>query len=331
MKYYTAPLEGITGYVFRKIHHKYYPGADKYFIPFIEPKPNSKKVFNSRELNDILPEHNEGIYAVPQILTNKYEDFLWTVNHIREYGYQEVNINLGCPSKTVVTKGRGAGFLKTPEKIDEFLYQVFEKTDMEISVKTRLGMETAEEFEELLSIYNKYPLKELIIHPRTGVQLYGGAPDLYAYEKAVKRTTIPVCYNGDVNSVEDMEAFGKCFLDTDAVMMGRGILRNPGLIDECRGGRMTSREHLMEYHGELLEAYRETMPGETPALMKMKELWCYLCDLFEYTEKEKKAVAKAKNLKEFEAASGHMLRTCEIKRRKDGIADNEYFKRKGME
>mgnify|MGYP002238303325 FL=1 len=111
-----------------------------------------------------MPEHNQGMYAVPQILTNNVEDFLCTAKKIGDYGYKEVNLNLGCPSRTVVTKGRGAGFLDEPQKLDRFLDAVFEKCNLEISIKTRIGMEDPEEFETILPIYNKYPLKELIIH-----------------------------------------------------------------------------------------------------------------------------------------------------------------------
>ena len=157
MKFYLAPLEGITGYIYRNAQHDFFgAGIDKYFMPFLAP--HTKRSFNAKEKNDILPEHNAGMYAVPQILTNSAADFLRIEKDLGAFGYRELNINLGCPSGTVVSKGRGAGFLASPEKLDQFLEEIFSKTEAKISLKTRIGMEEPEEFFRLLEIYNKYPL-----------------------------------------------------------------------------------------------------------------------------------------------------------------------------
>ena len=170
MNIYLAPLEGITGWIYRGAVQKCFGGFDKYFITFI--KPNQMGRFSAREKKDILPEHNKGIHAVPQILTNCAEDFVQTAKKLEQYGYKEINLNVGCPSKTVVTKGRGAGFLAFPERLDLFLEEVFQNCPIDISVKTRIGTESGEEFPKLMDIYNKYPIKELIIHPRTQKDFY---------------------------------------------------------------------------------------------------------------------------------------------------------------
>ena len=164
MKLYLAPLEGITGWIYRSAVHKCFGGFDKYFVPFI--RPNQMGHLSAREKKDILPAHNAGMRAVPQVLTNQAEDFIRTAARLKEYGYEEINLNLGCPSKTVVTKKRGAGFLSEPERLEAFLDDIFDKCPTRISVKTRLGMEDPGEFAHLLEIYNKYPMEELIIHPR---------------------------------------------------------------------------------------------------------------------------------------------------------------------
>ena len=175
MKFYLAPLEGITGYIYRNALHDFYgTGIDKYFMPFLAP--HTKRSFNAKEKNDILPEHNKDLYAVPQILTNNASDFLRIEKDLRALGYEEININLGCPSGTVVSKGRGAGFLAKKDELDAFLEEIFEKTEGKISLKTRIGVEEPEEFYELLEIYNQYPLEELIIHPRVQKELYQGKP-----------------------------------------------------------------------------------------------------------------------------------------------------------
>ena len=188
MKLYLAPLEGITSYIYRKALYQCFDGFDKYFIPFIRAKQNLN--FSGREKKDISPENNSGMYAVPQILTRNADDFLRTANQLKEYGYQEVNLNLGCPSKTVVTKGCGAGFLTRPEELEQFLDRIFSKTDMKISVKTRLGMENAEEFPRLMEIYNRFPMEELIIHPRVQKDFYKNIPNLEAFGEAlaIRRT-----------------------------------------------------------------------------------------------------------------------------------------------
>ena len=196
MKIYLAPLEGITGYTYRRALYNCFGGFDKYFIPFI--LPNQKGHLSTREKKDIMPENNEGMYAVPQILTKNAEDFIQTAETLQEYGYNEVNLNLGCPSKTVVTKGRGAGFLDRPDELDKFLDEIFRKCDMKISIKTRLGMDDPEEFEDLLTIYNKYPLEELIVHARVQKDYYKNTPHLETFGEAVERAKSPVCYNGDI-------------------------------------------------------------------------------------------------------------------------------------
>lgn len=312
MKFYVAPLEGITGYIYRNAHHKYYPGADKYYIPFIEPKPKSKKIFTGREQNDILPEHNQGLCVVPQILTNKWEDFVWTARHLQEYGYGEVNLNLGCPSKTVVSKGRGSGFLAYPEKVDEFLYRIFAELDLKISVKTRLGKMDADEFHYLLEIYNKYPLEELIIHPRTQRDFYKGTPDYEAFAGALSGTELSVCYNGDIMDREGFERLCQRFPQADCFMLGRGILRNPGLIGELKGQGSTDIKTLRAFHDELLENYKLEMSGEIHVLYKMKELWCFMGEAFTGNEKEIKKLMKVKRLAEYEAAARCIFENCEF-------------------
>ena len=164
MKYYFAPMEGITGYIYRQVHHQFFPGIDKYFTPFLTP--GSKKLMTPKELRDILPDNNEGYHLVPQILTNQAQDFIRLAEELREYGYEEVNLNLGCPSGTVTAKKKGSGFLEFPAQLEKFLDEVFENLDMKISVKTRIGKDEPEEFTELLRIYNRFPLEELIVHPR---------------------------------------------------------------------------------------------------------------------------------------------------------------------
>lgn len=305
MKYYFAPMEGITGYIHRNAFQKFFPGTDKYFTAFIAP--NQKGKFSARERGDILPEHNEGMYVVPQLLTNDAEDFVETAERIAQFGYEEVNLNLGCPSKTVVSKYRGSGFLEKPDMLDAFFEELFAKRDrrlpgMRISVKTRLGRYERDEFPRLLEIYSRYPLEELIIHPRTQQDFYGNRVDMEMYAHAVRSCEHPLCFNGDIVTGEDYRAFVEKFPESDRVMIGRGFLRNPGLLDTIRGGGLPGRERLKAFHDCIYEAYKEEMSGGRPTLFKMKELWFYMGDLFPGCEKLLKKIRKAEKLPAYEDA-----------------------------
>lgn len=298
MKLYLAPLEGITGWVYRSAVHECFGGFDKYFIPFI--RPNQKGHLSAREKKDILPEHNKGMRAVPQILTNCSEDFLYTAEKLEEYGYKEINLNLGCPSKTVVTKGRGSGFLSDPDKLDRFLEEVFERCPLKVSVKTRLGMEDAEEFHTLLAIYNRYPLEELIIHPRVQKDFYKNTPNLEVFGEALLKSRASVCYNGDITSVSDYCKLKDRFPDLECIMTGRGVLADPSLARQLRGGKGLDREELRRFHDIVYEGYCQEMSGDRTVLYKMKELWFYLAGVFSDSKKYAKKIKKAERCTVYE-------------------------------
>ncbi len=298
MNYYLAPLEGITTYIYRNTYHSMFAPMDKYFTPFLVPRP--KKGFSSRELNDILPEHNQGLFVVPQLLTNRAEDFIYAARMLADAGYGEVNVNLGCPSGTVVPKGKGAGFLAHPAELERFLDEIFSKTKARISIKTRIGRDEPEEFQRLLEIYGQYPLEELIIHPRVQKDFYKNKPKLEAFEEAAEKMTCPLCYNGDICTREDAAAIEGRFPTVTACMIGRGIIANPGLLGEIKGQEEASRKQLRRFHDRLYEEYRELHMGDKNVLFKMKEIWCYLGQAFPGCEKLLKRIRKAERLDRYE-------------------------------
>ena len=297
MKYYLAPLEGITTNIYRNVYHKYFQPMDKYFTPFLVP--HSKKGFAAKELREILPEHNDAMPLVPQILSNNAEDCLDTIRKFKEIGYDEVNLNFGCPSKTVVSKKRGSGFLAYPDELEQFLDTVFSGTDIKISVKTRIGKNEADEFCRLMEIYNKYPLEELIIHPRRQVDYYKNHPDMETFAYAVKESKHPLCYNGDLFTNEDIEDFRKAFPQIEKVMLGRGIIRNPGLVEEQKTGQKTDLSKLRAFHDEVMEKYMEINSGISPVFFKMKELWVYMSHTFPGSEKLMKKIYKTNKMEEY--------------------------------
>lgn len=323
MRYYLAPLEGITGYIYRRALHKYYPdGIDKYFAPFI--MPYEKHILTKKELNQLMPEHNEGIHLIPQIMTSDAKEVIRLEGALRELGYDEYNLNLGCPSGTVVSKGRGAGFLSNVDGVDEYLDYILSNTRCKVSVKTRMGMHDTDEFYEILDVYNKYSLEELIIHPRVRDEGYKGTVHRDMYEYAVCHSTNPLVYNGDITTVGDctelvehLEDYTESTsrADTVAVMIGRGVIANPALIRDIYIGKSESDLYsceamatLRDFLGEIEQDYLSEFSGETPVLHKLKEIWSYLGIWYkELDPKAYKNLMKAKRISEYHIAMKGIL------------------------
>lgn len=302
MKLEMAPLEGLTTYIFRNTHAKYFGKMDKYYTPFLSL--HKEKEFSHKERQEILPENNEGLWVVPQVLTNSAEDFLKAAGKLKALGYEEVNINLGCPSGTVVPKGKGAGMLAEPERLEQFLTEVFENTPLKISIKTRLGMTDETEWSRLLEIYNRFPLEELIVHARVREDYYKQPVRLEPFAKTLEESKCPVCYNGDIFAVEDYVALTKKFPNLPAVMLGRGLLRNPGLaeeISEKSNAFPTYKVRLHAFHDELYSEYQKILSGDRNVLFKMKEFWSYLICNFPDMEKQLKKLHKTKSCAEYES------------------------------
>jgi tRNA-dihydrouridine synthase len=305
MKYYFAPLEGVTGYIYRNAYETLFGEIDKYFLPFISPTKN--KGFTSRELNDILPEHNQGINAIPQILTNNSEYFIGTVNEIAKFGYDEVNLNLGCPSGTVVAKHKGSGFLTKRKELDEFLEEVFSNTSTKISIKTRIGKDSPDEFYELIEIFNKYPLEELIIHPRIQTDYYKNKPNMEVFKEGLTLSKNPVCYNGDIFNVNNYKELMQSYPELQAVMLGRGIIANPALILQIKNNDNVDKQKIREFHDAVYKGYQQILSGDRNVLFKMKEVWFYMKHLFAESDKYAKIIRKTDRLQEYESIVGKIF------------------------
>ena len=322
MKLYLAPLEGITTVTYRRAFERNFGGVDRYFTPFIV-----NKKLGAREIEGILPENNPGETLIPQIMSNRAEDFIQVSKEIATYGYDTVNLNLGCPSGTVVSKKRGAGFLAYPEELDAFLSEVYEKCPMKISIKTRIGLEDENEWENLLSIYEKYPMEELIVHPRLRTDYYKAPVRMEAFAKAVEQIKAPICYNGEINSVEDVRRIKEQFPQIERIMIGRGALRYPhlfqqiqevldaegeqnGVADSAGVGGMQEEElkkRIRTFHEELLEDYRIIMSGDRNALFKMKEIWSYMGESFLDADKCLKKIKKANCITDYKIAVNELF------------------------
>lgn len=313
MKFYFAPLEGITGYIYRNAFQDFFGGeVDRYFTPFIATAHEG--TVKNRSLRDIFPANNKGISLVPQILGNNAQDFISLSKQIRELGYGEVNLNLGCPYGTVVSKGKGAGFLARKEELKAFLSEIYSAGITEISIKTRIGKDSPEEFEELLELYNQYPVKELIIHPRIQLDFYKNKPNMEVFEKALLKSKNPLCYNGDIFTVVDYNNFHEKYSQVDKLMIGRGLLVNPALLREIKGGNAIEKKELKDFHDRLYADYGKVMSGDKNTLFKMKELWNYFRYLFMEGDKQLKKIQKAQRSADYEAAVREVFAACEIKK-----------------
>lgn len=302
MRYYFAPMEGLTDSIYRRLHHKYFPGLDRYYMPFLSPTVH--RTLTNREERELPLADTEGFVAIPQVLTKVPEDFLWAAEVIRDRGYREVNLNLGCPSGTVTAKGKGSGMLRDPESLDRFLDAVFADAPLPISVKTRLGFEEPEEFAKLLEIYNQYPIVELTVHPRVRKQFYSGEVDMAQFRYAASNSKNSLCYNGDITTLADAERIE----NVDAVMIGRGLVADPGMVT---GG--TDRQVLESFCDELLESYLVAFGGSRNAMFRLKENWGFLITRFEGGDKLWKRLRKTTDLAEYRSITREIFATLPMK------------------
>ena len=306
MRYYFAPMEGITDSVYRALHHKYFPGIDRYYMPFLSPTMH--RTLTHKESRELPMADSVPFTAIPQVLTRNAGDFLWAANVCRDRGYTEVNLNAGCPSGTVVSKGKGAGLLRNTDELSRFLDEIFEKTPVSISVKTRLGLECPEEFVAILDIYNRYPIQELTVHPRVRKAFYKGDVDMEVFRYCVENSKNPICYNGNLNSLQEIENFSKDFPAVEAVMLGRGLLGDPGML--CSNG--TTIEALELFTDELLFTYVELFGGARNAMFRMKENWSFLLCRFEGSEKLGKQLRKTTDITEYRSICSKILHTLPL-------------------
>ena len=305
MRYYFAPMEGLTDSIYRRLHHKYFPGVDRYYMPFLSPTIH--RSLTHKEDRELPFADSVEFTAVPQILTRVPEDFLWAAQVCRDRGYEEVNLNVGCPSGTVVSKGKGSGMLRDVSALDRFLDEIFQDAPLPISVKTRLGLDKPEEFPAILEVYNRYPIQELTIHPRVRKQFYNGCVDMEMFDYAAKNSQNPLCYNGDILSLSQAEALCRKYPQVQSVMIGRGLIADPGMLS---GG--TDVKALEGFMNELMAVYEVEFGGSRNAIFRLKENWGFLHSRFEGSEKLWKRLRKTTDAAEFKSISAEIFHTLPL-------------------
>ena len=307
MRYYFAPLEGITDSIFRKLHSKYFPGIDRYYTPFLSPTVH--RGLTAREAREIPAADTLNYEAVPQLLTKVPEDFLWLAGVCADLGYKEVNLNVGCPSGTVTAKGKGSGMLRDLPALEAFLDAVYEKAPLPVSVKTRLGFYSNEEFPAVLELYNRYPINELTIHPRIRADFYKGPVDMDSFRYALAHSKNPLCYNGDLISAKKVDAFRQDFPQVEAVMIGRGLVGDPGMLSP-KGTDMATLE---AFYDELFAVYTDVFGGTRNAMFRLKENWRHLLCKLDGSEKLGKRLRKTTDAGEYKAITHEIFRTLSLR------------------
>ncbi len=309
-----APLDGITKRVFRQVWHKRFGGADRFFIPFVSP--TDQHILTPRDRREL--ENPEGLPQVPQVMAKRAADFVWAAGALADMGYTEVNLNLGCPSGTVTAKGKGSGLLMDPEALDRFLEELFSGVSVPVSVKTRLGYNVPEEFPRLLEVFNRYPIACLTVHPRVRPEKYRGEVHLDAFALALAESRNPVCYNGDLTSVEGVRALEARFPGLEAAMLGRGAIADPALFRRLRGGPLATKEELQAFTAELYQAYQDFYGQAAPASQRMKEIWFYLSHLFEGGQRLGGRMRRSRGPRAYEELEAQIFRELPLRDRPEG-------------
>ena len=306
MRYYLAPLEGITDSIYRRIHHKYFPGIDRYYMPFISPTIHRQ--LTHKEDRELPLADSVAFEAIPQILTKVPEDFLWAAQVCADRGYTEVNLNAGCPSGTVVSKGKGSGMLRDVDELDRFLETVFRDCPIPISVKTRLGVEDPQDFAAILEVYNRYPIRELTIHPRVRKDFYKEPVREEWFRYAWDNSSNPLCYNGNLCTPEQISDVRQRYPGLESIMLGRALIGDPGMFTP--GG--TTAPALQAFHDELMEEYIAAFGSARNAMFRLKENWHFLALRFDGSEKLWKRLRKTTDIAEFRSITAEIFQTLPL-------------------
>ncbi len=296
-----APLQGFTDVTYRNVFSDHFFGVDEAIAPFISTM-GQKRLKPSR-LKDVDPQNNKNIFVTPQILGNIPEDFIFLADHLYEMGHKKINWNLGCPHSKIAKKMKGSGLLMYPEKIDNFLEAVIPKISSTLSIKLRLGRKSKHEIFKLLPVLDKYPLDEIIIHPRTGIQMYEGISDHDAFDKAILNTCHKVVYNGDITDKKSFSMVEKKFPSVQRFMIGRGLLSNPSLAEAIKniGSNQDPLERLRNFHDDLFENYKKIFAGPGHLIGRMKGIWNYLGPgCFKDCKKPLKNILKSNSIARYE-------------------------------
>mgnify|MGYP001572214744 FL=1 len=307
-----APLQGYTDRTFRQVHSRHFSGIDLAVAPFISTM--SQHRLKPSRLKDILPEFNRDLKIIPQILSNNAQDFIFLANTLYDLGHTEINWNLGCPHSKIAKKKRGSGLLPFPEEIDALLKEIIPNINNRLSVKVRLGRKDNREIFNLLPIFNRYPLSEIIVHPRTGTQMYTGMADQDTFGRILENTEHRLVYNGDIVNRNTFELTRHKFPRINHFMIGRGLIADPFLGEDIK--QITSQEsrilRFKDFQARLFNEYSELFSGPGHLIGRMKGFWTFFGSSFKgdseiHTRKALKKIFKSSSLEQYTDSVDHFF------------------------
>jgi tRNA-dihydrouridine synthase len=330
-----GPFQGITDAPFRNVFKRHFGGIDKFYTPFFTGIHKEEHAKNLQG-EEIDPRCNDVETLTPQILSTDAEEILRFAKQCKALGYKEINLNMGCPFPRVANKKRGCGLLPYPDKVEAMFERVFEEIDIQISVKCRLGYFSPDEIDAIIPIFNRFPLSELIIHPRIGKQLYKGEADVERYKALMPYINAPLVYNGDIFSMDGFKRIREMVQPVNQFMLGRGILGNPFLAEDIKASVIARHEAIQNnsldcfvvhprndakrqkerLHAYVLDLYEDRLHhagGSPKVLGRMKELWSYLMNSFEEPQVVWRKIKKINALKEYEDAIETIFKEIAIK------------------
>ena len=304
-----APLQGYTDLTFRNVFSDHFSGVDEAVAPFISTMGQMR--LKPSRIKDVAPENNKKLFVVPQILGNVAKDFIFLADHLYEMGHKKINWNLGCPHSKIANKMRGSGLLMYPDKIDVFLDTVLPKISNTLSIKLRLGRNSKDEIFNLLPVLDKYPLDEIILHPRTGIQMYEGTSDHDAFEKAKELSRHRFTYNGDITNLKNFQIIQNKFPDIKRFMLGRGLLSNPFLAEDINHILIdkNKNDRLKKFHDDLFDNYQAIFSGPAHLTGRMKGFWRYLGPSFKDSKKQLKKIFKADSITKYQDRVNSFFKT----------------------
>jgi tRNA-dihydrouridine synthase B len=311
IKVYQAPLQGFTDFDFRRALAESFGGIDKFFIPYLSF--GKGREIKKSQLREVFPENNRSLPVVPQVLFSDQVELFDLITILIDYGYQEINLNLGCPYPMATNRGRGSAWLEKPEVLNEILQQLYEKCfPVKFSVKMRAGITNDQNFKSVLEVLNQFQLEEVIFHPRTASQMYDGKANPQLFAEAISQVKHPLVYNGDIFSVADLQELKKLLPEQNSWMIGRGLLTNPALAAQLKDEVFEPKAlwiKMREFHDQLLEAYSARLQGDGHIVMKMSQFWTYFSESFENPHKAMKLVKKSSSLLKYNAAVTEIFRS----------------------
>lgn len=308
-KFYLAPLQSFTDFAYRKSYHRLFGGFNAYYIPYIS-SGSGDKIRNS-QLRDLTPENNEGVPVVPQILCANPDEAISVAKRLEDFGYEKLNLNMGCPYPMATNRGRGSALLEKPDELKALLDTLFSRFQFEVSVKFRAGISNDHAVFKLIDLLKSYPITQYTFHPRTASQLYKGEADRKLFAEFSREFGQILVYNGDIQSAADLEEIRTLVPSQTEWMIGRAVLGNPFLLAELRGEEPSPEQKnqlKQEFHQAYFSEYRGLFSDDGQVLMKMKGFWSYFAESFSNPHKSFKLVKKASSLQKYEAAVATIFR-----------------------